>query len=281
MEKFNRLKTNLSGGLLHPPSFLSLIVLLKPRPDSNFCFHFFRILFHQERPFNHRYDFIFDRSRAVRQEVVIQNLPCHETVKLLEPIVMFMSLSMYRLNGSPMSVFDPKICLQHLQECLLKCLTCYDEMDQTKEDYVMENRVIIEGIYLMLNMEETSALQRLIKLTTPMKENFIIRQSIKIAINFHLNSFYKVLQGIQELPHLLSAVASLQIPRIRKKILHVFSIAYNSSTLSVDFLQRLLIYDELELLQRDLKNLGVSDENNPTKLVIRRTKFDISKSIVS
>jgi SAC3 domain-containing protein 1 len=245
-----------------------------------------RILFHQVKPFNCRYDFIFDRCRAVRQEIVIQNFSCAKTLKLLEPIVMFLSLSMYRLNGSPMMVFDPKICLQHLQECLLKCLTCYDEMDRLGlKDYSQDNRVVIEGLYLMLNMDDTVALQRAIRLDPPIKKSFIISKSIHIALNFHLKSFYKVLKGIQELPHLLSAVASLQIARLRKEILHVFSIAYNSSALSVpfDFLQRLLIYDELEPLIRDLRGLGIYDDNdqNPTTLVFRRTKFDSSKAVVS
>lgn len=52
----------------------------------------------------------------------------------------------------------------------------------------------------------------------------------------------------------------------------------------IDFLQRSLIYDEMEFLFRDLRDLGIhdnSDGENPTKVVFCRTKFDSSKSIVS
>lgn len=246
----------------------------------------FRILFHQEKPFNHRYDFIFDRCRAVRQEIVIQNLSCDETVQLLQPIVMFLSLSVYRLIGSPIAVFDPKISRQHLQECLLKCLTCYDVMDRLgNREYSIDKREIIEGIYLMLNMDDNAALQRAIRLDASVKKTFIISKSIDICLNFHMRSFFKVFKEIQELPHLLCAIASLTIPRLRREMFHMFSIAYNSSTLTVpfDYLQRLLIYDELELLLRDLKSLGILDENdqNPKTVVFSRTKFNSSKSIVS
>lgn len=48
------------------------------------------------RPFNFAYDFIFDRLRAVRQEIVMQNLPEAITVELLEPICMFLAYSFYR-----------------------------------------------------------------------------------------------------------------------------------------------------------------------------------------
>ncbi len=53
------------------------------------------ILMDNRKPYNFRYDFIFDRLRSVRQEIVIQNLNEVETVKLIEPMVMFLSYSSY------------------------------------------------------------------------------------------------------------------------------------------------------------------------------------------
>lgn len=48
------------------------------------------------KPFHVAYDFIFDRLRAVRQEIVMQNLNYPITIQLLEPIVMFLAYSLYR-----------------------------------------------------------------------------------------------------------------------------------------------------------------------------------------
>lgn len=48
------------------------------------------------KPFNVVYDFIFDRLRAVRQEIVIQNLSEATSVELLEPICLFLAYSFYR-----------------------------------------------------------------------------------------------------------------------------------------------------------------------------------------
>lgn len=257
--------------------------------DFLFAFLIHRILLDPRKPFNFRYDFIFDRCRAIRQEVVMQSFSGKKTLQLLEPIVMFLCLSMYRLSGSSLSTFDPKICLQHLQECLLKCLTCYDEVDRTKQQVCSsERRVTIEAIYLMLNMEHASALYRAVQLDENIKSSFLINKSIKICLNFHRKNFYRVLREIRELPHLICAVAALKLPRFRAEILYAFSIAYSCKNLSVpiDFLQRSLIYDETEFLLRDLRDLGIhvndnSDGEQPTKVVFCRTKFDSSKLIVS
>lgn len=48
------------------------------------------------KPFNVVYDFIFDRLRAVRQEIVMQNLSEGITINLMEPMCMFLAFSLYR-----------------------------------------------------------------------------------------------------------------------------------------------------------------------------------------
>lgn len=50
----------------------------------------------QRKPFYFAYDFIFDRLRAVRQEIVIQDFDEITTIELIEPIIMFLAYSLYR-----------------------------------------------------------------------------------------------------------------------------------------------------------------------------------------
>lgn len=248
-------------------------------------FYFYRILLNQDKPFNFRYDFIFDRCRAIRQEIVIQNFSCQNTVQLLEPIAMFLNFSLYRLGGSPIAIFDQKICSQHLQECLLRCLSCYEELERLNQPNAFENRTVIEAIYLMFNIEDANALQRAVRLNQKLKSSFVLRIAIKTTLNFHRRAFFKVFRDIQSLPHLVGATASLKLSQLRKEVLRVFSIAYNSSTLSVpaDFIKSILIYDDIKILLKDLENLGIQSVNReePIKVNFNRTKFDNNKSIVS
>ncbi|CRL06418.1 CLUMA_CG019518, isoform A [Clunio marinus] len=244
---------------------------------------FSRILHETDKPFNFRYDFIFNRCRAVRQEIVIQNMSCEKTVKLLEPIALFLSFSLYRLTGSPISAFDSSICGQHLKECLLKCLTCYEEMDEMDQDYNQDNRIIIEGIYLMLNINDPNSLHRLIQLNSTFKSSPIIKLCIIIALNFHQRNYYKIIRDIQRLPHIICAVATLILPQLRRNLLYNFSIAYssNTSTVPLDFLQRLLIYDNTEILVRDLIELDIQSkaEEKLTAVKFNRKTFDKNKTI--
>lgn len=245
----------------------------------------YRIIIDSQRPYSFRYDFIFDRTRAIRQEIVIQNFSHEKTIELLEPIVIFLAFSLYKLSIASITIFDSKICLQHLQECILKALCCYEQLDEFpgKPSYNKNNRILVEGIYLLLNMSNIRALQRGIKLSPDLKSSFIIKTCLQMSLNYSTGNYFKVLQNMCELPHVLAATASLKLPEIRTKILHIFSIAYSSTILKVplEFLQKLLIYDDQNHLTADLIHLDIQNDNTSQAVLFNRKKFDTNKSIVS
>ena len=64
----------------------------------------------------------------------------------------------------PMDTFDPKICEQHLQECLKRVLRCYDDLELLPDCQwnisEMENRCFLEALYQIFNLGSTEALTR-------------------------------------------------------------------------------------------------------------------------
>lgn len=50
----------------------------------------------QYLPFHVIYDFILDRLRAVRQDMIIQNFPVADSISILQPIVRFHAYAAYR-----------------------------------------------------------------------------------------------------------------------------------------------------------------------------------------
>lgn len=159
------------------------------------------------KPFHYAYDFIFDRLRAVRQEIVMQNFDEIATIELIEPMIMFLAYSLYRLvwffflsflifyseierqnwktqNNNfrlvdePIDRFDPKICRQHLQECLKKVLRCYDVLNEhscinhysaRNTDTATIHRGFIESLYILLNLGSSEAMARAIQVPKKFK----------------------------------------------------------------------------------------------------------------
>ncbi|XP_060651618.1 germinal-center associated nuclear protein [Drosophila nasuta] len=137
------------------------------------------ILLDERKPFNWVYDFVFDRLRMVRREIVIQQFEPKQTIKLLEPTIMFLAYSRYRLCAEPIEKFDPKICNQHLQECLNMTLCCYKELDDQSDHKEftlrdLQRRCFIEALYQLFNLGTPEALVRGLTLPAKTCQNYLI-----------------------------------------------------------------------------------------------------------
>lgn len=89
------------------------------------------------------------------------------TINLLEHSIIYRYHFIFRLVEAPIDRFDPKICRQHLQECLKKVLKCYDSLyesagvEKDARDAAV-HRELIESLYLLLNLGSSEALARAI-----------------------------------------------------------------------------------------------------------------------
>ena len=71
------------------------------------------------------YDFVFDRLRSVRQDMIIQRTAGPDSRAVLERTVRLLVYASFRLCGEPLRLYDPRINDTHLQESLSWLLQCY------------------------------------------------------------------------------------------------------------------------------------------------------------
>lgn len=212
-----------------------------------------RIIRDDRRPFHQAYDFIFDRLRCIRQEIVIANLPEQETLELLEPMIIFLAYSYYQLCDEDISKFDPKICGQHLQECLKKALKCYDDMEVKrgrKLDFA--KRPLIESIYLIFNLGSEEAMQRgvTVKDNPDLQFESTFLSTWMISKFCWQGNFFRAIKLTKHLPVLLQGlVFAKHMQGWRECLLRDFSAAYNSPNVSVpnEFLCKVLFVGESSL----------------------------------
>lgn len=209
-----------------------------------------RIIRDERRPFHQAYDFIFDRLRCIRQEIVISNLPEMETLELLEPMIIFLAYSYYQLCEEDVAKFDPKICGQHLQECLKKALKCYDVLSaKSLRNWSPAKRPLIESIYMIFNLGSEEAMQRgvVARKDPDLEFESTFLTSWMVSKNLWQGNHYRALKLTKHLPVLLQGlIYAKHVQRWRERLLLEFSAAYNSPNVSVplEFLQRTLLVDK-------------------------------------
>lgn len=141
----------------------------------------------------------------------MQNFDARFTVQILEPIIVFLAYSRYELSTDPQ--FVAKLCDQHLQECLKKCLLCYDETQQ-----LSASRCRVEAVYLIFNLGAIEALERAIRLPNEVKRDDIVKTAIEMSLHHWRRNFYKVIQLMKGLPDFFLAVATIRLNETRRYV---------------------------------------------------------------
>lgn len=200
----------------------------------------------------------------------MQCLDLTTTISLIEPMVVFLAFSAYRyehlkisnidnfiihyiflycrLCKLPLKDFDPKICHQHLQECLQKLLVCYDDKCA---QYNPANRILIESIYILFNIGSIDVNTRALTLPIEIKQNIFTDLSFRISMEFYRCNWFRCLNLIEDLPHILHAIVALSLPYIHRQMLLSFAYGFHSKSVGVPvkWIQKIFHLSEYEVIE--------------------------------
>ncbi len=178
-------------------------------------------------PWHMVYEYVFDRLRAVRQDLTIQRIKDKNAIIILERSSRFLVYSNYRLCMAPMKHFDPKINGTHIQECLKKLLVLY---------HAAETCCCREGefvaLYLLFNIDSAEALKYSLEMRYRLNHTPVFRRAIALALAWWTGNYRRVFRLAFGLPALHLCALHRNFSHMITHVLHIMSVAYNSKTLT-------------------------------------------------
>lgn len=168
------------------------------------------------------YHFVFDRIRAIRQDLVIQRIANESTVEILEKAVRFHIFAHYKLYGSSLEWYDPFINDSHLQECLKRLLVLYDC------SVASQNRAEFEAYYLLHNLGSHEAIERILKLPESIKAQHCLKSSLRLSLMFLLGNFVSIFRITKKLPFLACCLIQKHSLSIRSNAIAVLNTAFSN-----------------------------------------------------
>ncbi|KAI8786069.1 SAC3 domain-containing protein 1 [Biomphalaria glabrata] len=169
------------------------------------------------------YEFVFDRLRAVRQDMVIQGITGTDAICLLEQIVRFHLYAAYRLRESRISEFDPVINKHHLLECLKRLLYLYQVTPGHHS-----NRVEMEAVYLLDNLGDVHAMSHYLELEKNLRRSPLLLMSYEMSRAFVLGNYLHVLRLMWNLPCAMCLCAvSKHLFLIQINLLEILNTAFS------------------------------------------------------
>ncbi|XP_016895520.1 SAC3 domain-containing protein 1 isoform X2 [Cynoglossus semilaevis] len=192
-------------------------------------------------PWTEVYSFVFDRLRAVKQDMIIQRVSGPDCVSILERAVRFLVYASFRLCGEPLGLYDPSINDTHLQENLSWLLDCYAV---GTESY--PNQEEFQALGLLYNLGSSRAAQHIMELPERLRSGPTIRLALSINRAFRERNPVRLLRLAHKLNFLQYCALHRHLVTCRRDLLLVYSHGYSSRNccFSLDNLALLLFLDK-------------------------------------
>lgn len=168
------------------------------------------------------YHFVFDRIRAIRQDMVIQRIVDESAVEILEKVIRFHIFAHYKLSDCSLDCFDPYINDSHLQECLKRLLVLYDN------NVSSQNRAEFEGYYLLHNLGSHEAMHRILNLPKHIKEDELLKLSLKLSFMKLLGNFVAVFRIARKLSFLARCLVLKHSTSLRYNAVAIMNTAFSN-----------------------------------------------------
>ncbi|XP_029355533.1 SAC3 domain-containing protein 1 [Echeneis naucrates] len=174
-------------------------------------------------PWTEVYNFVFDRLRGVKQDMIIQRVTGSDCVAILEQTVRFLIYASYRLCGEPLRLYDPRINDTHLQENLSWLLDCYatgTELNTNQEEF--------QALGLLYNLGSSRATQHVMDLPERLRRSPAIRLALSINRAFLERNPVRLLRLAQRLNFLQCCALHRHLVPCRRDLLLIFSHGYSN-----------------------------------------------------
>jgi len=226
-----------------------------------------KVFAQENEPQNVVFDFVFDRLRAVRQDLVLQNLEDATAASILAIIVRFHVLSIGLADVYGVDKFDPEINRAHLLECVKTLL-----LIQEKNNISGDEREEIGAIYILSNLSSDAPITWAYNLTNknhPFSSSnsptSLLAKSLKLAAHYRENNFVRYFRALASLPtasnSLLCLAAKPHSERLIGRTMLTCCVAYHHSAIASGFpVSRLaeLLTVSVENVQLLCEKMGVA-----------------------
>ncbi|XP_078252027.1 SAC3 domain-containing protein 1-like [Rhinoraja longicauda] len=180
----------------------------------------------QPEPWPFVHDFVMDRLRSVRQDMVSQRLGGRPAAAILEHSLRFLLCGQLWLGRPPPSPrprhSEPGSVEAQVRECFDRLLAVYS---QGRAEY--ENQAEFQALALLYDLGSDQALHHALQLPSHIKDSPEMRTALAINRALAEGNYVRCLRAVRGLPFVESCAVYRHIATLRHRLLRAFSHGYS------------------------------------------------------
>jgi hypothetical protein len=230
------------------------------------------------------YDFIWNRTRAIRKDITQQRLNDASSIRIHEICARFHIYCSHKLCEQPSNVFDFKINDENLKNCFQSLIEYYDEA----RDEVHENEPEFRAYMILHNLNDGNILCKIQRLKRHVQDSFVVKYALRIYFAYNSKNYVKFFRLVAnpQFGFLFACLTHRYFVHARIDAIRIILSAYrqdNKKMFDLNKLVDLLCFDDesdalffIEELSLDV----IKDDNSNEKLISFSKTLNTDRSTV-
>ncbi|XP_049606912.1 germinal-center associated nuclear protein [Syngnathus scovelli] len=190
------------------------------------------------------YDFVWNRTRAIRKDITQQRLCCPHTVSLIEKCTRFHLHCAHHLCEEPMSVFEVKINNENLTKCLQSLKEMYEDL-KARHIYC-PREAEFRQYSVLLNLNDGDILREVQQFRDEVRNSPEVHFAVQAFAALNSNNFVRFFKLVKRASYLASCLLHRYFNQVRAKALKTLNTAHTvgprSTAFPVDDIVRMLMF---------------------------------------
>ncbi|GMT24590.1 hypothetical protein PFISCL1PPCAC_15887, partial [Pristionchus fissidentatus] len=142
------------------------------------------------------YDFLWNRTRAIRKELTQQMILNEAAVRLIECCTRMHMFAGFALSKLPREEFDPSMNEENLSKCLQSLRHLYEDL--AKKEIFVESEAEFRAYDVMLHLNDSNILRQVLSYRRSVRESAPVRLALKLFSTIQSNNYSRFFRLVRE-----------------------------------------------------------------------------------
>ncbi|KAF3842809.1 hypothetical protein F7725_001658 [Dissostichus mawsoni] len=223
---------------------------LRPLPVLSMTMDYLVSLIMDQGHDNYRdwYDFLWNRTRGIRKDIIQQHLCCPHTVSLIEKCTRFHVHCAHHLCEEHMSTFDAKINNENMTKCLQSLKEMYQDLNTRNIYCPLEAEFRLYSVLVKLN--DGDILREVQQFRDEVRNSPEVKFALQVFTAVNSNNFVRFFKLVKGASYLASCLLHRYFNQVRAMALKIMNTAHTvgprATAFPVEDLVRMLMFRTTE-----------------------------------
>ncbi|KAI9535071.1 hypothetical protein NQZ68_007159 [Dissostichus eleginoides] len=223
---------------------------LRPLPVLSMTMDYLVSLIMDQGHDNYRdwYDFLWNRTRGIRKDIIQQHLCCPHTVSLIEKCTRFHVHCAHHLCEEHMSTFDAKINNENMTKCLQSLKEMYQDLNTRNIYCPLEAEFRLYSVLVKLN--DGDILREVQQFRDEVRNSREVKFAVQVFTAVNSNNFVRFFKLVKGASYLASCLLHRYFNQVRAMALKIMNTAHTvgprPTAFPVEDLVRMLMFRTTE-----------------------------------